>query len=65
MVIRRDTTKFSAEEIAEVESPELSDEELALLRPALEALSPKLFAALTATKPRLAAASHESAKKRA
>lgn len=42
---------FTPEEVADVESPELTDDELATLRPALEALSPKLYAALTERKP--------------
>jgi uncharacterized protein (DUF4415 family) len=51
MTANREVAKFTAEEIAEVESPELTDEELASLRPASDALPPKLFAALTARKP--------------
>src|SRR5277367_2737459 len=51
MTVNRNAAQFTAEEIAEVESPELTDEELASLRPASEALPPKLFAALTARKP--------------
>ena len=42
---------FASDEIAEIESPELTDEELASLRPASEALSPNLHAALTGRKP--------------
>lgn len=42
---------FTAEELAEVESPELTDEELRSLRPASEALSPKLLASLTGRRP--------------
>jgi uncharacterized protein (DUF4415 family) len=42
---------YTAEELADVESPELTDEELASLRPASEALPPQLFAALTGRKP--------------
>jgi uncharacterized protein (DUF4415 family) len=51
MTVNRNAAQFSAEEIAEVESPELTDEELASLRPASEALPPKLYAALTVRKP--------------
>ncbi len=42
---------FPVEEIGAVDSPELTDEELATLRPAAEALSPTLYVALTARKP--------------
>jgi uncharacterized protein (DUF4415 family) len=51
MAVKRGAAEFTAEEIAEVQSPELTDEELASLRPGSEALPPKLFAALTARKP--------------
>jgi uncharacterized protein (DUF4415 family) len=51
MPTNRDLSKFTAEEVAEVESPELTNEELASLRPDSEALPPKLFAALTARRP--------------
>ncbi len=51
MAVNRNPAEFTAEEIAEVQSPELSDEELASLRPGSEALPPKLFAALTMRKP--------------
>ena len=51
MALNRDTAKLTAEEIAQVESPELTDEEIASLRPASEALPTKLFAALTARRP--------------
>ena len=43
--------KYTPEELQEVASPELTDSELATLWPASEALSPKLYAALTARKP--------------
>jgi uncharacterized protein (DUF4415 family) len=50
MAINREPAEFTAEEIAEVQSPELTDEELASLRPGSDALPPKLFAALTAAR---------------
>jgi uncharacterized protein (DUF4415 family) len=51
MTAKPKTPTFSAQELAEVESPELTDEGLASLRPASEALSPSLYAALTGRKP--------------
>ncbi len=42
---------LTPEELADLESPELTDEEIASLRPAREALSRELYAALTKRKP--------------
>ena len=51
MAVKRGAAEFTAEELAEVQSAELTDEELASLRPSSKALPAKLFAALTARKP--------------
>jgi uncharacterized protein (DUF4415 family) len=48
---RSKTLDLGAKDAAEVESPELTDEEIASLRPAAEALPPKLYAMLTSRKP--------------
>lgn len=44
------TPVFSDDELRAVESPELTDEEIASLRPASEALPPRLYAALVGRK---------------
>lgn len=52
MPAKRETLgEFTAGELADVESPELTDKELASLAPARKALAPRLHAALTGRKP--------------